>query len=384
MKNTIQVLDEFRSDLWGEKEAPLVSIYLTTHPHNSDKQQDRLAFKNLINEAEKYLSQEFSSRDYSPILDTLNAIEQDADRDIWRYTKEGLAILIEGRQAYIYHLDYPVENEVFVADSFHIKPLIRNFQYGAHYYVLALSAAEFSLYYGDFNSLEREELPEGVESELTKVFPDFDKGSASGGMTYGGSDPNYYGQGSKKDMAAKDTERFFRYVDKTVNDLIGNKITCPLILVALPQNQAAFREISSIATLLDESIEKPFDSMTMDEVQAAAAYIITDIQKSYIKELLELFGKAQAADRASADLRTIAFALIERKVAALFVDKDIVLRGNFDKTSGAIELTAKGTVGFDDLTDDFAQYTYMQNGEVYILDHEDMPSDTGVAALFRY
>lgn len=384
MKNTIHVLNEFDPTLFSEKKVPMVSIYVTTHPHNADKQQDRLAFKNLINEAEKYLTQHFSTREHAGILDNLNAIEQDVDRDIWRHTKEGLAVLADDQGAYIYHLDYPVENEVFVADSFHIKPLIRNFQYGAHYFVLALSAAEFSLYSGDFDTLEKVELPDGIESEFTKAFPDFDSGSASGGMSYGGSDPNFYGQGSKKDMALKDAEKFFRYVDGAVNDLIGGKTSCPLILVALSQNQALFREITGIATLLEEGIEKPFESMPFEEVRERSTRIITDIQKSYIAELLDLYGQAHANGRASTDLRTIGFALIERKVAALFVDKDTVLRGHFDRMTGAIDLMEKATVGFDDLTDDFAQITYLQNGEVYIVESENMPEDAAVAALFRY
>lgn len=384
MKDTIQVLRDFHPAMFIETEGPLVSLYLSTHPHSANDQQDRLMFKNLVGDAEALLREGYEKNAYQGILENLKAIEVDADRDIWRFRTEGLAVLLDDKAAYLYFLDYAVEEKVVVAESFHIKPLIRNFQYGAHYYALALSVDEFVLYYGDTHRLDEVVLPEDVKTKFSEVYDDFDSGTNSRAMSYGGPDPNYYGQGSKSDLVGIDREKFFRYVDKAVHDLVGDKQGCPLILVALPQNQAHFRELATIPTLLSQGIEKPFESLPLPELIREASAIITEKQKEKVAAQVNQFTEALSKQEASADLRTIGFALVERKVKALFVEEEKSLFGTFDMETGAVEVFDDTAVGLDDLTDDFAQICYLQDGEVYILDREFMPSDTGVAALFRY
>ena len=58
--------------------------------------------------------------------------------------------------------------------------------------------------------------------------------------------------------------------------------------------------------------------------------------------------------------------------------------GDVDVESGFLRRHGEACVRSDDLTDDFAQATYLQGGDVYVLERDQMPTDTGVAALYRY
>ena len=68
----------------------------------------------------------------------------------------------------------------------------------------------------------------------------------------------------------------------------------------------------------------------------------------------------------------------------LFVKQDKLIPGSFDPETGSLSYGADMLDASDDLTDDLAQATYAQGGDVFVLPHDRMPAETGVAALYRY
>ena len=145
-----------------------------------------------------------------------------------------------------------------------------------------------------------------------------------------------------------------------------------------------FRSLAHIPCLLERGIEKTFGSMDKKEQLAAVGAIIDELQREQIERLVARFCDAQAAGKASSDVNDITLALVERKVETLLVQKDGVIDGDVDVESGFLRRHGEACVRSDDLTDDFAQATYLQGGDVYVLEKDQMPGDTGVAALYRY
>lgn len=384
MNDRIQILTDFKPEMFKEVDAPLVSIYMPTALFATDNQKNLLTYRNLVTDAEMALAKAYSRRDYSDIIEALNLLYEDGNRDVWKYAKKGMAVLTDGSKVYVYHLDYLVESIAVVFDAYHILPLIRNFQYGAHYYLLALASDSFTLYRGDFESLQEVTLPKDVKKRFDELFPDFDNQSSVKPGSYGGPDPHYYGQNSKSDVIGREIEKFFRYVGQVITEHFVEPCKYPIILVSLTQHQTAFRELTSIPTLVEQGIEKPFESMSEAEVLAHARAIILDIQESAVASLVERFGADQAKGLASGDPATIAKALVERKVWALFVEEDKYLAGSFDAVTGALLPPVEGESNIDGLIDDFARSTYLQGGDVYVVEPGLMPSQTGVAAFFRY
>lgn len=384
MKSNTHLLTEFNPTMYSDTKAPLVSIYLETHPNSLQTSQDKLRFKNLIAQAQALLAQTYKPREYESVLAHLDELLTNPDEALWRSAKEGLAVLANSDSVYIYKLDYPVKELAVVADSYHIKPLIRNFQYGAHYYVLALSADTFEIYYGDFHALEKIALPNGVVSRLDELFDDFDKRESGKSGSYGRTNTNYFGYEPKSEREEIETEKFFRYINGVIQEHFTELQPCPVIVVGLEQNQSLFRSIASGIAVLPVGVHKRFESMSEKEVIASASRIIEDMQREEIRERLDLYGLALSEENASSDPRTIANALSQRKVTTLFVEGDRFVPGKFDSATGAVFRESDSAGSLDDLADDFAQATYLQGGKVYVLNADMMPSDTGVAALFRY
>ncbi len=384
MNGAITELIDFTPSMFQQVDTPLISLYLQTHRHAPDNQQDRMRFKNLISEVESLLSESHNRREYADMIVRLEFFLEDLDRNIWQHAKDGLAIFVDQGSLYYYRLDYPVQDIAVVDNEFYVKPLIRNFQYGAHYYLLALSADSFELLCGDFHGIDPVCLPEGIESRFEDIFDDFDNNSSVNAGSYGGLDASYHGHRSKSEMVEKDIEKFFRYVDKTIAESFLADHPYPVILVSLPQHQATFRSIASMPTLLESGIEKPFEAFTESELFKETISLIQEVQKSHIKKLVESYGLAEAKEKGSSEPSTIAHALAQRKVATLFIEQDRLMPGKIDRVTGLISYSSNDEVGIHDLAENFVRMTYLQGGAVFILEKEMMPSDTGVAALFRY
>ncbi len=382
--NSALTLTDFNPLLFSDNEMPKVSLYMRTHRFAPENRQDPTTFKNLLAKIESDLSDGFDKRSYMPITESLTSLLEDPNRSLWRHNKEGLAVLADQGATYVYHLDYPVDEMAVVSESFQIRPLIENFQYGAHYYLLAISSKSFDLCLGDFHSLTRLEMPEGVEREFSKVFDDFDNTSTINVGSFAGMDGRFYGRDSKSEVVQKETQKFFRYIDKAVMDHFVSEHRYPTVLVGLSQNISLFRSLSSIPTLLEREVEKSIDSLSETEVLAEASALIREAQEAEVASHVEDFGLAHAQGRAALDPQEIARALFERRVRTLFVEKGKIIPGHFDQAEGRAVIKGRDGSGSHDLADDFAQAAYLQGGAVYALDGATMPGDTGVAALFRY
>src|SRR5690606_12818158 len=124
---------------------------------------------------------------------------------------------------------------------FHVKPLIRILQSADRYQVLALTRQSIRLFEGNRDVLDEVPLADGVPrtivdalgEELTEPYLTGSTRTGSGGLMF-------HGHGSKNETRDKDTERFFRAVDRAVWLHHSRPSGLPLILAALPEHHAVF------------------------------------------------------------------------------------------------------------------------------------------------
>jgi hypothetical protein len=75
----------------------------------------------------------------------------------------------------------------------------------------------------------------------------------------------HHGHGGKSPEEDRDTEKFFRFVAKTINDNYSGPSGLPLILAALPEHQN-FHKVSDILSLLPSGIDVNPKSVEADEL----------------------------------------------------------------------------------------------------------------------
>lgn len=388
MEDGISVLADFDSALFEHADPPLVSIYLPVHGR-AGAEEDRIRFKSLVEEARGKLAQEYEHREHTGLDARLDEVAARLEDLAGPASGGGLAVLAGNDRAYLYRMDRPAGPLALVGERFYTRPLVRDFQFGSRYFLLGLSADRFAFVQGDFGSLERVELPADVLDEFSEEFPLVYDGR-EGALDYSSLEnhlPPYHGYKSRKEVRKEEAGKFFQHVNEVVTDRLVRGTDLPVILVSLPEHQTAFRRISTIPHLLDEGIEKDIGGLEAPELLDAAKGVIEREREARAGRLLDGFGDAEAHGRAATDLGKIGLALVERKVRALFLAEGAYIPGGFDEGTGEVHLFERephGRFQGPELADGFVRAALAQDAEVYELAPENVPGETGMAALYRY
>ncbi len=253
-----EIAQRFPNEILYQEEGPFVTLYQPTHRRFPENKQDPIVFKNLLRSIGKSLSQKYDKDVVNLIMQPFYELEEDAP--FWNNTSQGIGVLASRNKCVVYNLQIPVKEFATVADSFHIKPLIKAYQSMESYHLLGLSSTNFTLYQGDRNGFFSEiTLPSGTPRTLEEVLGDQLTDSYLSHGSYGGTGSHtmYHGHGDAKQERDNDTEKYFRYVDRFVLDHYSKPSKLPLIIVSLPEFLSLFKSISNNPYVLDEGIETP-------------------------------------------------------------------------------------------------------------------------------
>ena len=372
---------EFNDLLLDKHEPPCLSLYQPTHRHHPDNQQDPIRFGNLVKDLEDLLQQGYPDHAHAALLRPFHDLAE--NREFWNRTLDGLAVLANANIFRVYRLQRPTPEKAIVADSFHLKPLIRILQSADRYQVLALTRRTVRLYEGNRDALDEAPLAENVPRTLEDALGDELTEPTLTGSTRGGSGRAiFHGHGSKKDQTDIDTERFFRAVDRAVWLMHSRPSGLPLILAALPEHHAIFRKVSRNPLLSDNTISANPESLDADALRRLGWEAELPQYLALTEELVDRFQSARPRGLASDNLKQVAAAAVKARVSTLLVDADRHVPGRVDLDSGSIDTGPAPDV--DDLLDDLSELVLRRGGQTVVIPRERMPTQTGVAAIYRY
>lgn len=379
---TRTLVDDFAKGIFRATEPPCLSLYQPTHRSHPENAQDPIRFGNLVKVLEESLRRQYPKRDVKPLLEPFQKLA--SNRDFWNHTLDGVAILVSPDVVRVYNLERPVPELAIVADSFHIKPLLRMVQSADDYQILAISRQEANLYQGNRDGLHEVELPADFPRTLDAVVDEDDakpQPIRTHGPTTGGG---RHGAASKTDLAKSDIEFFFRAVDRAVLQQFSRANRLPLVLMALPENQGDFRRISHNPYLLEQGIEASPTAIDLDELRRRAWQVVEPQYLERLAALTEMFNAARPHGQADADLVLIGRNVVAGRVATLLIEADRQVPGRIDPETGVIEFDDLADPQIDDLLDDIGELVLSHGGQVVIVPSERMPSSTGLAAIYRF
>ncbi len=371
--------DVLRGLLKGN-EPPCISLYQPTHRANPDKLQDPIRYKNLVRDAERSLREKFSGREVRPLLEPLQALAD--DYHFWQHQRDGLAVLDAAGTFEVFRLQRPVKELVVVADSFHLKPLLRVIQSADRYQVLCLDRHKATLFEGNRDALDEVDvgdMPTTITAALGEQLTDSQRRIA-----YNAEPAVFHGQGGKSDEVDKDTERFFRVIDREVLDRFSRPSGLPLILAALPEYHAEFRRVSRNPFLQPGGVAQDPGALTPEQLRAEVWRVVEPKYLDRLARLTEDHRTAAARGLAASGLSDVAKAVAAARVGVLLVEADRVVPGRFDPATGEVRPGRLADPEVDDLTDDLAEAVLRAGGEVVVVPAGRMPTDTGLAATFRH
>ena len=379
-----EIVHHFPKDMNFIKESPLISLYQPTHRSFPENKQDPIVFKNLLRVIENSLEQLPNFDLISTIMKPLYEIKE--DKEFWNHTSEGIAVFACLNKCIVYNLNNPVKELAVVANSFHIKPLIKAFQSTENYQLLGVSRENFILYQGNRHGFKEIEIDQDVPRTMKEVLGDQLTDSYLSHASYAGTGnpAMYHGHGDIKQETDKDTEKYFRYVDSYVFENHSKPSKLPLILISLKEHRSEFKKISNNPYLLEAGISKSIESLDLDEIQRSVRTIIEAINTEKVQRIAEACAKAEADALGSSDLAQIAKAAYENRIETMLIEEDKIVPGKIDAGTGKIERGDLEHPDYDDILDDLAEIVLSSGGDVFVLSKDQIPGGTGIAAIFRY
>jgi hypothetical protein len=376
---------DYAAGLLDGQGTPCLSIYQPTHRHHPENQQDPIRFKNLLKAMGASLREKYAPREAQPLLAPFQALAQDSR--FWNHTLDGLAVLGAPDFFRVYRLQRTVRELVIVAESFHLKPLLRILQSADRYQVLGLSLNRLRLYEGNRDVLDEVEpaagVPRTIEDALGEELTDPHHTVASYGTGTRGPGM-HHGHGSRKDEIDVDAERFFRVVDRAVLEHHSRPSGLPLILAALPEHHALYHRLSHNPFLMPEAIDIHPDAIPLEALRDRAWRVVEPRYLARLRALIEEFGSAKPKGLAGDDPAQVAEATAAGRVATLLVEADRQIPGRLDGTSGRIARDDLHLPDVDDLLDDLAELVLKRGGTVVVVTADRMPTSTGLAAIYRF
>jgi hypothetical protein len=382
------------AEVLGDYEPPCLSLYQTTHRRHPENQQDPIRFGNLVKKLEESLLQKYPADEIQPLLEPFLALAD--DRDFWNHTLDGLAALGAKDLFRVYRLQRPVAELAIVADTFHTKPLLRALQSADRYQILGLSRHEIKLFEGNRSAVDEIELAPGVPRTITEALgeelsdPHLTVASY-GGVTgtqhsgAGGMQPGmHHGHGGKAAEVDSDADRFFRAVDRAILERHSQPSALPLILAALPEHHHLFHQVSRNPFLLEGGVDSYPDALPLDGLRQRAWQVVEPHYLARQAALVEQFGNAMSQNRGHDQLAQVAKTAVAGRVATLLLEAGREIPGRIDAATGDVVPADLDHPEIDDALNDLAALTLKMGGEVVIMPPEQMPTQTGLAAIYRY
>ena len=378
--NTSSLNKELLLELLAVTETPCLSLYMPTHRTHPENLQNPVRFKNLIKDLETSLLLKFSNAETQKHLEPL--IEMTSEEGFWNHTSAGLAIFSAPGFIKAIDLTEAPEEMANVADSFHTKPLQQHLQSTGRFHVLALSLHEVKLFEGNRHSLTEVELQsEAVEATVDALGEELSENSLNGAT----SGSFHFVQGSKKDELDGEIEAYFRQVSTAVQENYSKSSGLPLVLAALPEHHNLFQKVNKNPMLVEEGIKINPSAISSEKLAGMAWEIIEPEFLRKQEELVGRYHQAKANGLGSEDIREVSVALVEGRVDTLIIEADRIIASRITNlVTGNVQNKDLSNPKVDDLLDDMSELAMRMGGHVTVLPADQMPSESGVAAIYRY
>ena len=405
--------DTFRQLLETRRD-PAISIYLDLDHQDRRGKNHRLEYENAVNKAKALLTDEYAEELVEDVIESLESITE--DDDFWRWQSRGLAVFVAPEFVRTFRLRSSVGDMTVVGTNFHTRPLLELMMEPDWFWVLSIGRGETRLFEGSRDGLEAVDLasvPDSMKDALqvdepphdlmNRATPDAgstpqaDKASPAPGDVRGlakgtsgsgrvSQPPIYYGYGAGEDDEKPHLRSFFTKVDRALQDMLEGTRE-PVILAAPEREASMYRDITELDALADEVIEASTTDWNESRLHEASWDIASGLVDERVDEALELWEREYGRGSGEMDLQNIAKRAIQSQVRAIMIESGRHVWGNLDRETGDISIEGEGpedpSATVDDLLDELAEFVVLRGGQALHVSPDQIPSDTGAAAILR-
>jgi hypothetical protein len=364
-----------------QAQPPCVSFFLPTH--RGGDEADPIRWKNLLGRAEEGLI----ARGLRParareLLGPAGYLLDDAP--FWKGQSDGLAFFLSPTIARSFRLPAPFEEQVVVADRFHVTPLLPLLRGDGRFYVLALSQNRVRLLQGTAwgaHEVNVRGMPTGLAQALR--FHDRDEPlifHTHPALKLGRWGAVFSGHGVGIDDHKDDLLLYFRQIDGGLHQLLHGE-QAPLVLASVDYLWPIYHEANTYAHLLDHGVAGNPDRLSDKELHEKAwAAVRTCFDQR--QRRAAMYAQLAGTGRTSDDLAEVVRAAYGGQVEILFVRAGAQRWGTFAWASGAVDVHEEPMPGDEDLLNFAAIHVLLHAGAVHVVRSDEVPGRGPVAAVY--
>lgn len=346
-------------------------------PLDSHEAENRVRVKNLLQALERTTA-DFVGEQAAASLRT--ALDRHA-ADLRPLPRPGCWYVVTDGSHYEHLLlPEPFPQRLLHDSQYYVRPLIQAAADHGEFLLLALSQGAVTVYRMSGDAMTAVEV-EGLPAALTDVVG-HERDNATLQVYHAGG-AHFHGHGAGKDDHAREVEALLRAIDAalTQDPRVREE---HLMIAAVDELAAAYRQISGHAHLLPCSIRLSPDKVSEETLRLAARDEFerwrTDDTTDFVRALAD--ERQLAAARTESVLR----AALEGRVDTLVVFGSDPLWGHFDEATWQMSLDHEQSTGSRDLIDLAMRATWRMGGRIRTVDAESRPTgDLGpLLARLRY
>jgi len=361
------------------------TVYLPTHQAGVavNEKQDIILFKNALQDLSKqFAEKEIPASDIERMLTP--GYELLKDDTFWNNQGHGLAVFIsDGFFKYIKMPVVPVQ-EVVCEQRFYVTPLVPILACKEYFYLLVISKQKCKLFRADPFGMEHvpvEGLPESMDD--VKRLSQKDASTVRvGSSTAGGA--NFHGMGGGNPDDKTNISVYFEHVDDILFKEIFNKENVPLLLAGVEYLIPIYKSVCDYHNVCDEALTGSHEHDEKNELYEKVREIMLPYFKQPLTKALTIYANQSATELTSSIPADVIPAAYYGRISHIFVQKGDHIWGTFDENTSEIAIHSEKEQQSEDLLDQALIKTLMTGGEVFLLEKDEMPADTPVAAVFRY
>ncbi len=327
-------------------------IHMTAYIKNtSDLADTRLQIIDSIQVAKEYLTPVQSSDEIEAFLEPVYKLLDNTS--LLKHFNDNIGIFRSSNSFRVINLPISLEHMCVIADSYHIKPLLKWVQSDQDFFILGISNKLASLYQGSKTSIR---LIDSIEFNQLK---------------------------NQKMTTSLKTEAIYEWINELLFSLT-KQVSIPLYLAGDKKiTDSLFKKIKYPLTCR-KSLFSNFDEDILPDIIASARNSIEDDAKRKLDTAFIEFYLAEDSKLAQKNLFQISKAAVKGRIKKLIVADGVQIFGKIDRVTGGLLIHPTDLDHEDDdILDDLAQTVLANGGDVIVADHSKIPKGRMILAILK-
>jgi len=204
-------------------------------------------------------------------------------------------------------------------------------------------------------------------------------------MHPGGGGGMFHGQGPGDEEQKIWIEQYLNLVDTSLKEILREQ-NAPLVLAGVDYLLPMYRKVSEYQNIMEEGIAGNPDHLRPEELQEQAWRIVETYFQQETKKTVEQYQQLADTDKATDNVEEIVAAAFNGRVDKLILSIENQIWGAFNPKDGKVTRGSNGQSKKHNLAllDFTAMNTLQNGGTVCALSQDEMPTDSPIAAVFRY